>query len=164
VIVRPAAPAEYERIGQLTVAAYRAVPGYVSEPDYEDELRDVQSRARAVDTVVLVAVDDGGRVVGAVTYVASTASPQAEFDDPEAVGFRMLAVDPAVQGSGAGGVLVDAVIAMARAAGLRRVVIHSTRWMTTAHGLYARRGFIRRTDLDWTPVPGIDLWGFVLEL
>jgi len=46
----------------------------------------------------------------------------------------------------------------------RRIIIHSTPWMTTAHGVYTRRGFTRRPDLDWTPVPGIDLWGFVLEL
>jgi len=162
--VRVAEPAEYEVLGELTVAAYRAVPGYVGEPDYEAELRDVGARAGAVDTDVLVAVADDGRVLGGVTYVASTASPQAEFHDPEGAGFRMLAVDPAAQGSGAGAALVTAVIDRARADRRRRVILHSTPWMTTAHGLYARRGFIRRPDLDWTPVPGIDLWGFVLEL
>jgi predicted N-acetyltransferase YhbS len=162
--VRVAEPAEYEVLGELTVAAYRAVPGYVGEPDYEAELRDVGARAGAVDTDVLVAVADDGRVLGGVTYVASTASPQAEFHDPEGAGFRMLAVDPAAQGSGAGAALVTAVIDRARADRRRRVILHSTPWMTTAHGLYARRSFIRRPDLDWTPVPGIDLWGFVLEL
>jgi GNAT superfamily N-acetyltransferase len=163
VIVRPVEPAEHDELGAITVAAYRAVPGYVGEPEYETELRDVGARAGAVDTAVLAAVADG-RVVGGVTYVGSTASPQAEFDDPDAAGFRMLAVDPGAQGTGAGAALVAAVVDRARAEGRRRIIIHSTRWMTTAHGLYMRRGFTRRPDLDWTPVPGIELWGFVLEL
>jgi GNAT superfamily N-acetyltransferase len=163
VIVRPVEPAEYGALGAITVAAYEAVPGYVGEPDYEAELRDVGARADAVDTTVFVAVEDG-RVVGGVTYVGSTASPHAEFDDPDAAGFRMLAVDPGAQGAGAGAALVAAVVERARADGRRRIIIHSTPWMTTAHGLYARRGFTRRPDLDWTPVPGLDLWGFVLEL
>ncbi len=162
--VRIAEPAEYDVLGELTVAAYRAVPGYAGEPDYESELRDVGARAGAVDTDVLVAVDDDGRVLGGVTYVASTASPQAEFDDPDGAGFRMLAVDPSAQGTGAGAALVTAVIERARADGRRRIIIHSTPWMTTAHGLYRRRGFTRRPELDWTPVPHIELWGFVLEL
>ena len=162
--VRPAEPADYAMLGALTVAAYRAVPGYIGEPAYEDELRDVGTRAVAVDTAVFVAVADDGAVLGGVTYAASPASPQAEFDDPEAAGFRMLAVDPAGQGGGAGAALVKAGVERARADGRRRIIIHSTPWMTTAHGVYTRRGFTRRPDLDWTPVPGIDLWGFVLEL
>ena len=162
--VRLAEPPEYAALGAITVAAYAAVPGYVSEPDYEAELSDVGARAGAADTDVLVAVGDDGTLLGGVTYVASPTSPQAEYDDTEAAGFRMLAVDPAAQGAGAGAALVDAVVQRARADGRRRVIIHSTPWMTTAHGLYRRRGFERRPDLDWTPVPGIDLWGFVLEL
>ena len=162
--VRLAEPGDYAALGAVTVAAYRAVPGYVGEPTYEDELRDVGTRAAAVDTEVFVAVADDGVVLGGVTYAASPASPQAEFDDPDAAGFRMLAVDPVAQGTGAGAALVTAVVERARADGRRRVIIHSTRWMTTAHGVYTRRGFVRRPDLDWTPVPGIDLWGFVLDL
>jgi GNAT superfamily N-acetyltransferase len=162
--VRIAEPADYTALGALTVAAYRAVPGYGGEPAYEDELRDVAARAAGTDTEVLVAVADDGAVLGGVTYAASPASRQAEFDDPDAAGFRMLAVDPAAQGRGAGAALVAAVVERARADGRRRIIIHSTPWMTTAHGLYTRRGFTRRPDLDWTPVPGIELWGFVLEL
>jgi GNAT superfamily N-acetyltransferase len=162
--VRPVESTDYDVLGALTVAAYRAVPGYRGEPAYEAELRDVAGRAGAVDTDVLVSVADDGRVLGGVTYVGSTASPQAEFDDPDGAGFRMLAVDPAAQGTGAGAALVTAVVDRARADGRRRIIIHSTPWMTTAHGLYSRRGFRRRPDLDWEPVPGIDLWAFVLEL
>jgi hypothetical protein len=36
--------------------------------------------------------------------------------------------------------------------------------MTVAHALYARHGFVRRPDLDWSPYEGIDLIGFSLDL
>jgi GNAT superfamily N-acetyltransferase len=164
VIVRPVEPSEYDRLGALTVAAYHALPGHVPEPSYDLELRDVAARVAATDTEVLVAVGDGV-VLGGVTYVASSSSPYFELaDDPDATSFRMLAVDPAVQGTGAGRAMVHGVVQRATDAGKRRIVIHSTPWMTRAHAMYEGFGFVRRPDLDWTPVPGIDLLGFSVEL
>ena len=153
-------PEECERAGQIVVEAYRALPGHVEEPSYERELADVASRADSA----FVAVDEDGSVVGCVTVVMGADSAHAEFDDPAAAGFRMLGVDPARQGSGAGRALVAWCVDAARAAGRERIIIHSTPWMTRAHAMYARFGFERRPELDWEPVPNIDLWGFVLEL
>jgi predicted N-acetyltransferase YhbS len=164
VIVRAIEPNEFERLGDLTVAAYHAFPDGVVEEQYDSELRDVAARVAAPDTEVLVAVE-GATVLGGVTFVASSASPYFELgDDRDAASFRMLAVDPAVEGGGAGRALVTEVVARARAAGRRRIVIHSTPWMRRAHGLYGRMGFVRRPDLDWQPVPTVPLWGFSLEL
>jgi ribosomal protein S18 acetylase RimI-like enzyme len=74
----------------------------------------------------------------------------------------MLAVSPRAQGRGAGRALVEACVSRARAAGKRRIVIHSTEWMTTAHRLYDDLGFERAPELDWSP--GVQLLGFVLDL
>ena len=136
--------------------------GYVSEPDYERELADVASRAVIAD--VAVAVDRDGEVVGCITYVGDRSNPFAEFDDEAASGFRMLGVDPARQGGGAGRALVQWCIDQAVADGKARIFIHSTPWMTRAHGLYERFGFERCPELDWVPVPDIELLAFVLEL
>jgi predicted N-acetyltransferase YhbS len=160
VLVREVEPEECERAGQIVVAAYRALPGHVEEPDYERELADVASRADSV----FVAVDDDGAVVGCITFVPGIDSAHAEFDDPAAAGFRMLGVDPERQGSGAGRALVAWCVDAARAGGRERIVIHSTPWMTRAHAMYSRFGFERRPELDCVPVPDIELWGFVLEL
>lgn len=150
-------------LGALTVAAYTTLPGHVPEPGYEAELADVARRASMGDTEVLAALD-GFRPLGGVTFVASTASPLAEHDDPEAASFRMLAVDPAASGRGVGEALVRACIERAKDIGRTNLAIHSTAWMADAHRLYGRLGFVRAEDLDWTPVPGIDLIGFRLEL
>ena len=160
--IRPVRPGEYAEVGELVLAAYRMLPGYHAEPRYEADLRDAAHRAEVA--VVLVAVDAEGRIHGAVTYVAGPGNEYAEWDDQDAAGFRMLAVAPAAQRGGVGEALVRACIDRARSEGRGRLVLHSTPWMTTAHRLYARLGFQRVPDRDFTPVPEVQLLGFELRL
>lgn len=145
--IRDARPEDHGRIAELTLAAYRALPGQVSQR-YEEIIADVADRAEGGGTL-LVAEDDDGRVVGSVTLVLED-GPYFEHEwgrDGDA-GFRMLAVDPAHAGEGVGRALLDACLERARAAGRRRVVITTMPWMETARTLYERRGFVRREDLD----------------
>jgi GNAT superfamily N-acetyltransferase len=139
-------PAQFGALGELTVRAYRALPGRPPSPGYEALLRDVATRA-AVDRV-LVAVDELGAVVGGVTYVADDSSPYAEFTGGDTAGFRMLAVDPAAQGAGIGRALIAACIDLARADGKRRLTLLTTEAMTAAHRLYERFGFRRTPEFD----------------
>lgn len=159
--VREIEPADFARVGELTVAAYKRLEGHPLTAEYEAALRDVALRADLA--TVLVAVDDGA-VVGAVTYVSEADSPYSEHDDPEAASIRMLAVDPEVQGRGIGGVLTQACIDRATAEGRRYLVLHSATWMEAAHRIYLRAGFVRDPSLDWAPIETISLWGFRLEL
>jgi GNAT superfamily N-acetyltransferase len=165
VIVRPVLEGEYDALGDLTVAAYRAIPGAPQEAvdDYEHELRDVASRVSA-GAEVAVAIAPDGTLAGGVTFVPDHANTFAEFEDPDAAGFRMLAVSPAHQGSGAGSALTDWCVDRALDAGRKRLILHTTQWMTTAHRIYVRAGFERTTALDWEPFPGFLLMAFVKEL
>jgi GNAT superfamily N-acetyltransferase len=160
--IREARPDEYDEIGDLTVAAYRALSVWIGD-DYAKELADVAARAAAGATI-LVAEDDDGRLLGSVTLVFF-GGPLFEWDygvDGDC-GFRMLAVDPAAWGRRAGPALVEECIRRSKAAGRRRMIIGSTPWMTTAHRLYERFGFRRRPDLDqqWGDITG---WAFVLDV
>jgi GNAT superfamily N-acetyltransferase len=166
VIVRPVRPEEFELLGALTVAAYHALPGHPPDPEYDDELRDTAAKL-AAGCEVPVAVLPGAtldRVVGGVCFVPGRGNPFCEFEDPDAAGFRHLAVDPAVQRSGAGVALTRWCMARAVELGRARVLIHSGVWMTGAHRLYERLGFERVPEMDWVPVPGIELLGFRKEL
>ena len=129
--------------------------------DYVAELRDVASRSTGVEILV---ADDGGRVVGAVTYVPGPGSPAAEFTEADAAGIRMLAVAVDAQGRGVGEALTRACVARAREAGRAQVILHSTDRMATAHRLYRRLGFVRDPSIDWRPDPGPWLRGFRLRL
>jgi GNAT superfamily N-acetyltransferase len=161
--IRPVRPPEYAVLGELTVAAYAALdrPGGIPFDDYADELRGVAARTEQADT--LVAVDDGGRVLGGVTYIPGPGSRWAEFDDADAAGIRMLAVAPEAQGRGIGEALSRACIDRARVEGRRQVLLHSTDWMPGAHRLYERLGFIRDEAMDQEFAPDRWLRGFRLR-
>ena len=50
------------------------------------------------------------------------------------------------------------------AAGAERLVLSTQQSSVVAHGLYERLGFRRLPERDWSPVPGIELLGFMLPL
>lgn len=141
-------PDEFAAAGALIVEAYDVIDP-IGLGDYAEELRDVAARVESAD--VLVALDAGGTLLGAVTYVPGPESASAEFAEADAAGIRMLAVGPAAQGRGVGRALVEACLDRARAAGKAQVVLHTTDWMTTAHRLYGRLGFERDPSIDWKP-------------
>ena len=156
--IRDATEQDFAGIARLTLEAYRALDRWVGD-DYAQTLADVAGRAGAPGNVVLVAEDEAdGRLLGSVTL---TLEPGEYFEWAHGVdgdcGFRMLAVDPAAQGRGAGPALVAACVERARAAGRRRMIIGSTEWMTTAHRIYERMGFYRVPELDqqWGDIRGL---------
>jgi GNAT superfamily N-acetyltransferase len=154
-------PEEHEALGALTVAAYRTLLGDGMDAGYAAELADVAGRAAVVD--VLVAVDDDGRLLGGITYIPGP-GPMAWFAGAGEAGIRMLAVDPAAQGRGAGALLVAAGIERAVAAGKKRLLLHTTEPMTVAHRLYERAGFRRDPAHDETLDDGLFLLGYALDL
>jgi ribosomal protein S18 acetylase RimI-like enzyme len=127
---------------------------------YAEELADIAGRVAGAE--VLVAVD--GRVLGCVTLVPDASSPWAEGLEEGEVGVRMLAVDPGAQGRGVGQSLLAACIGRAKELGRAALFLHSTPWMTAAHRLYKRAGFVRLPDRDWAPTPDVPLLAFRLQL
>ncbi|MHB2021458.1 MAG: GNAT family N-acetyltransferase [Candidatus Xenobia bacterium] len=160
--VRPIRPQEHDALGQLTLDAYRSLAGGHLSEDYAAELLHVADRARVAR--VLVAVSPMGEVLGGVTYVPDDHNPLAEFKDPAAAAFRMLAVKPGLHGQGIGQALVQACVEQARREGRARLLLHSTPWMVAAHRLYERLQFQRAPELDWSPLPEVPLLGYRLEL
>jgi ribosomal protein S18 acetylase RimI-like enzyme len=158
VVVEAAVPADHPRIAELTVAVYRD-EGLVSD-GYLAQLADVEGRASRSQLLVARA---GDVVVGAVALVLEGDFGEVTESDDEAA-FRMLVVDPALRGHGIGELLVRDCLARARDAGRRRMVLSTGQEMRAAHRLYERLGFARLPDRDWTPVPGIDLRVYVLDL
>jgi len=167
--IRPARADEFARVGRLTVAAYAALPGMPGvdeQPDYYALLLDVARRARNPAIRVFVAVRDDGELVGCVDLIDDMAAygaggPAAQPSD--AVGVRLLAVAAQSRGHGVGKALTRYCIDVARTLGRSSVVLHTTRAMQTAWGMYERLGFERFAALDFRQ-GNLDVFGFRLRL
>ena len=164
IAIREARPGELAAAGDVVVRAYRALGGGGDAHEaYLEHVRDAAGRARHCP--VLVAVDEGtGEVLGSVTYVPGQGNAFAELAGEGEGEFRMLGVAPEAQGRGVGAALVRACIARARADGRHGIVISTTPVMHAAHRLYEHLGFRRAPERDWVPVPGVELWAYVLAL
>lgn len=161
VTIRRALPAEYAAVGEITVEAYRAADVLEGGSDYARTL--AAAADRAAEAELLVAVDTDDQLLGTVTVVRP-GSRYAEVSAGTELEFRMLAVHPRAQGRGVGEALTRAVFDRAVELGLPAVVMSSGRRMTTAHRIYERLGFRRTPDRDWSPVPGVDLVTFRVDL
>lgn len=162
-LIRPVSPEEYEALGDLTVAAYHAIPFVMPHQDvYDVELRNVARRAER--SCVVVAVTPAGELLGGVTYVSGPDDPYSEELHEGEAGIRMLAVDPARHSRGVGRGLTAWCLARARSAGRRRLVLHTGTWMPAAILLYERMGFRRVPELDFAPAPGIELIAYAYDL
>ena len=133
--VRRIRPDEHAAAGDVCVAAYDPLLTG-AEDDYRDRLHDVATRAAQAE--VWVAVVEGG-VVGVVTY-CPPGSPWREIGRDDEGEFRMLAVDPAAQGAGAGTALARLCEERAREHGASAVMVappNGARNLEAVAGYYA---------------------------
>ena len=150
---------ELEAAGDVCVAAYDPLLTG-AEDDYRERLHDVATRDAQAEVWVAV-VDD--RVVGVVTY-CPPGSPWREIGRDDEGEFRMLAVDPTVQRSGAGTALARLCEDRAREHGATGMALSSLATMHAAHSVYSRLGYTRDPARDWSPVAGVDLLAFSKSL
>ncbi len=159
--LRPANPDEYPAVGDLTARAYLADGAITAEDPYLDLLRDAAGRADGAE--LWVAVDDDGTLLGTVTR-CPPGSRYRELGGENEGEVRALAVAPEGRGRGIATLLVGLCLERAVADGATSVVISTAHWMTTAHRLYRRLGFVPAPERDWWPRPDVHLLAFVRPL
>lgn len=160
-LIRRARPEDLDAVGEVTVEAYADFTSG-AEDGYVTHLRDAASRDREAELWVAMS-DDGATVLGSVTRCPE-GSVWREIAEPGEGEFRMLSVAPQARGMGIGTALIDLVLARFRDEGARAVVLSSLSEMSAAHRLYERAGFTRLPDRDWSPVDGVHLIAYRLEL
>jgi ribosomal protein S18 acetylase RimI-like enzyme len=174
--IRDARQDEFDELGDLRVAAYRA-DGFLSpQSAYAARLRSLG--ADGIDHV-LVAVEscppsdstrgsaagpDRERIVGTVMLQGWPQGGEI-LAGPDEAEIRALAVAPEARGAGLGRTLLEAVIGRAVGVGIRRLVLLTQPEMKAAHRLYDQAGFARLPERDWSPEPGVTLlaYGLVLD-
>ena len=161
ITIRPAVEADFDSIARITRESYLAAK-YFDSPDHP-YMRQIQEVAERAAKATIWVAEREGRVVGSVT-LAVAGEPYADIALADELEFRMLVVDPAVQRSGAGKAMVDAIIDHARSLpGIKAVALTTGRTWESAHGLYRKTGFTRVPERDWL-VPGTDIKLLVYRL
>jgi ribosomal protein S18 acetylase RimI-like enzyme len=167
--IREARPEEFAALGELLVNCYASLPGMPTveeQPDYYGRLREVSKRVASPGLRIYVATDPSGALLGCVDFIADMkhyASGGSASSVPDAAGIRLLAVDPARRGGGVGKELTGFCIDRARELGRSQVVLHTTRAMQTAWGMYERLGFVRFPEIDFRQ-GDLEVFGFRLPL
>lgn len=161
ITVRPALPEDYDAVARITQDSYVSA-GYYGSADhpYLQQLQDVAGRAQHAEIFV---AERNGEVIGSVT-AAPAGGGFSDIGLDDELELRTLVVDPAVQRSGAGRALVQAVVEQAQATeGIKAVCLTTGATWESANALYKRTGFDRAPERDWF-VPGTDIKLFVYRL
>ncbi len=167
--VRDGSADELARLGQLLVKVYAALPGFPSpdeQPGYYEMLANIARFTEKPATRVLVALSESGELVGGVVYfgdMSQYGSGGTATSIRNASGIRLLGVDPAFRNAGAGKALTLACVELARQSGHAEVILHTTKAMQLAWGMYEKLGFVRAEDLDFSQ-QGLAVYGFRLAL
>jgi ribosomal protein S18 acetylase RimI-like enzyme len=157
--IREARAEEFDRIGELRVAAYRA-DGFLSETStYADTLRVLGMDGSGE---ILAAVD-GERLLGTVTLVIWPHGGEV-LHNPGEGEIRALAVASAARGRGIGRALLAAVMQRATAREVRELLLLTQPEMRVAQHLYAEAGFRRLPGRDYEYAPGHHLFAFGMPL
>jgi len=155
--IRDARAEEFDRIGELRVAAYRA-DGLLSET-YADTLRVLGMDG----TGEILAAVEGERLLGTVTLVIWPHGGEV-LRDPGEGEIRALAVASAAQGRGIGRALLTAVMRRAAAREVRELLLLTQPEMRAAQHLYADAGFRRMPGRDYEYAPGHRLFAYGMHL
>ncbi|HET8879822.1 MAG TPA: GNAT family N-acetyltransferase [Arthrobacter sp.] len=163
ILIRPAVPADFDAVARITRDAYLAA-GYFDDADHP-YMRQIQKVAQRHQDATIWVAERAGEIVGSVT-LAVAGEPYADIARPDELEFRMLVVDPAVQRSGAGKAMVEAIIDHARTLpGVTGVALTTGLTWESAHGLYRKTGFRRVPERDWfVPETDIKLLVYRLDL
>ncbi|MHA6249343.1 GNAT family N-acetyltransferase [Pontibacter sp. CAU 1760] len=163
--IREARPDEFQQIGELMVNVYAQLEGFPKpddQPNYYKLLANIGSLTENPVTHLLVAVSPEGSITGAVVYIGDMqyyGSGGTATQEKNAAGFRLLAVDPDTRGNGVGKLLINECIRRAQADNQSQLIIHSTKAMQIAWGMYEKIGFTRSEDLDFMQ-ESLPVYGF----
>ena len=167
--IRHARPEEYESLGRMTVDIYQALPGMPGpeeQPGYYTMLLDTAGRAAVPTIEIPVAVAPDSTLLGGVTFVGDMQyynSGGRASTIADASGIRLLAVQDNARNLGVGKALTRACIRRARELGRRQVLLHTTRSMEIAWGMYERMGFSRFPEIDFSQ-GNLAVFGFCLDI
>lgn len=155
--IRDAKEEERSAMLEVTLNAYREFEANADDKFwqmYEQNIAEAIHRGEDIERIVYL-LDE--KVVGSVLLCKQS------FNSPEPE-IRLLAVDPAHRQKGIAKALMDECEQRLAKRGHKQVVLHTTHLMQTAREMYERNGYKRYEKIDFSPVPGFNVLGFIKDL
>jgi len=162
ITVREATSAERPEVAEVTRLSYAQ---YASHSDpafwsrYEGSTRQALLEREDASRIIMLFNDKIGASVlycPPANEVGGHVMVQNTF--PE---MRLLAVLPQYREQKAAGLLIDACEKRAQLEGFEAITLHTTVLMQRAKAMYERRGYTRYPQIDFEPVPGFVVWGYI---
>lgn len=169
ITIREAYRIEFKKLGKIMVDVYSKLDGFPSkkeQPDYYKKLSNIGVLTNNLSTKLLVAVSSENELLGGVVYFEDMkyyGSGGSAITITNASGIRLLAVHSKARGMGIGRALTQKCIQLAKEKNQTQVILHTTKAMQRAWGLYEKMGFKRSLDLDFEQ-EGFPVYGFRLNL
>jgi ribosomal protein S18 acetylase RimI-like enzyme len=157
--VRAYEAGDRDAVNALARAAFAQYEG--DYDGWQDFIDGIGRMADLADHADLLVADLDGKVIGAVAHIGP-GRPRAAFFPNQWSVIRMLVVDPAQRGQGAGRLLVDGCLRLARQAGAPAVGLYTSPVMASAVRMVEALGFVRDRDLD--PIRGVPYGRYVLRM
>jgi GNAT superfamily N-acetyltransferase len=135
--------ADAAEINRVSVAAFEQYKSQFSDWPAMSAGLAKMSAAQGNGEIIVATLDD--TIAGAVIYVPSGKPKSAHFDQGWPI-VRMLVVDPACRGHGAGRALTEDCVTRAKRDRSPVIALHTSPIMTVALPMYLRMGFTRLRD------------------
>lgn len=156
-IIRDAEQSEREQVLNLTLKAYGEYQGDAPEGFWDVYVTNIREAVLNGPDIERIVAEIDGQLVGSVLLCKRSFN----FDEPE---IRLLSIDPGFRQKGIAGKLMGECENRLRNRGHLRVVLHTTSLMETARQMYERGGYRRLEEIDFSPVPGFVVVGYVKDL
>ncbi len=164
-VIRTATGSEWTTVADITQSAYdqyasEAIPEFWH--NYTINTRQTILTEPAIDRIVLTAADEiVATVIYCPPYEKQIGDQVIKNPYPE---MRLLAVLPQHRNKGCGDLLITECERRARSEGYECISLHTTGLMTVAKAMYQRRGYSRFEQIDFEPVHGFHVWGFIKRI
>ena len=163
-LVRDARTEELDQVALLMRDAYQQYQEALPPGMWEGYARDIMDVRSRLGFSELIVAEQGGGVVGAVTFYPNASKSEQEGWPPGWAGVRLLAVHPDARGLGIGRALMDECLRRSRQRAVLTLGLHNTEIMSVARGMYERMGFVRVPEFDFHPGTGMVVMAYRLDL
>jgi GNAT superfamily N-acetyltransferase len=167
--LRPIQHHEKELFGKLLVSVYSKLAGFPSldeQPSYYDTLLNIGNLTAKNGVEVWVAVNATQQVIGGgvyYRYMSEYGSGGLAPKEINASGIRLIGISPEARGQGVAKTLTQEFIQLAKQHNNQTVILHTTKAMQVAWGLYQKLGFTRYPKIDFMQ-QNLAVYGFKLML